>query len=57
MLPSKTTMVEKRYGNGAQKGEGILVLAPLGAPLAPQSVFEHKKYTHSAPKMTLRVQK
>ena len=57
MLPSKTTMVEKCYEHGAQKGDFILVLVPLGAPLAPQSVFEHKKYTQSAPKITPRVQK
>ena len=57
MLPSKTTMVEKYHENGAQKDDFILVLVPLGAPLAPQSVFENKKYTGSAPKMTLRVQK
>ena len=29
----------------------------LGRPLTPQSVFEHKKYAQSAPKMTSRVQK
>ena len=40
-----------------QKGEGISGVAALGAPWTPQSVFEHKKYTQSAPKMTSRVQK
>ena len=29
----------------------------LGRPLTPQSVFEHKKYAQSAPKMAPRVQK
>ena len=57
MLTSKTKMIEKWHQNGLQKGEFILVLAPLGAPLAPQSVFGHKKYTQSALKMTPRVQK
>ena len=40
-----------------QKGEGISGVAALGAPWTPQSVFEHKKYAQSAPKMTSRVQK
>ena len=57
MLPSKTKMVEKWHQHGAQKGVFILGVAPLGAPLVPQSVFGHKKYTQSAPKMTPRVQK
>ena len=57
MLISKTTIIGKCHETGGQKDDFILVLVPLGAPLAPQSVFEHKKYTQSAPKMTSRVQK
>ena len=57
MLPSTTEIIEKWHQNGAQKGEGILGLAPLGAPLARQSVFGHKQYTQSAPNITPRVQK
>ena len=39
-----------------QKGDRISGVAALGAPWTPQSVFEHKKYAQSAPKMTSRVQ-
>ena len=39
---------------GAQKGEGETGLAPLGAPLAPQSVFWHEKCIQRAPKVTPR---
>ena len=37
---------------GAQKGEGETRLAPLGAPLAPQSVFWHEKCIQRAAKVT-----
>ena len=57
MLTSKTKMIEKIHQNGAPKGDFILVLVPLGAPLALKFVFEHQKYTQSAPKMAPRVQK
>ena len=57
MLPSKTKILEKIHQKCAQKGDFILVLAPLGASLGPQSVFEHKRYAQSAPKITPRVQK
>ena len=57
MLTSKTKMIEKSHQNGTQKGDFILGLLLIGAPLAPQSVFGHKKYTQSAPKITSRVQK
>ena len=53
----KNEKIKKCHQNGAQKGDFFLVLAPLGAPLAPQSVFEDKKYTQSAPKITPRVHK
>ena len=49
---------------GSQKGPKRVSICPgwrpwgrLGRPLMPQSVFEHKKYAQSAPKMTSRVQK
>ena len=57
MLPSNTKIIEKWHWNGTPKGDFILGLLLIGAPLAPQSVFGHKKYTQSAPKMTSRVQK
>ena len=49
--------MKKGVSKGAQKGEYISGVAALGAPWTPQSVFEHKKYAQSAPKMTSRVQK
>ena len=39
---------------GAQMGEFISGVAPLWAPLAPQSVFLHKKCIQKAPKMPPR---
>ena len=48
---------KEKVPKGVQKGDGISGVAALGAPWTPQSVFEHKKYAQSAPKMTSRVQK
>ena len=53
MQEYETKMVPK----GVQKGDGISGVAALGAPWTPQSVFEHKKYAQSAPKMAPGVQK
>ena len=50
-------MYEQCPPKGIQMGEFISVMAPLGAPLEPQSVFFPKKCSQSTPKMTPRVQK
>ena len=41
---------------GVHMGEKISGVAPLWAPLAPQSVFWYEKCIQSAPKVTLRCQ-
>ena len=38
-------------------GDFILVVVPLGAPLAPHPILEHKKCAQSVPKSALREQK
>ena len=38
-LHKNTKMYEKMHPKDAQKGEGETGVAPLGAPLAPQSDF------------------
>ena len=52
--------LEERLPNGVRKGEAILgkfTLAPLVAPLVPQSVFLLKRYSQSAPKVVPSLQK
>ena len=50
----KTQKYEKIPPKGTHMGEGILVVAPLGAPLALQFVFWDKKCIQKAPKVTPR---
>ena len=49
-----TKKYEKIPPKGTQMGGFILVLAPLGAPLAPQFVFWDEKCIQKAPKVTPR---
>ena len=57
MLPSKTKNLEKLHQNCAQKVEFILVLAPLGAPLAAKTAFDHQKWVPSAPEVLPMIEK
>ena len=41
-------------GDGTPQASSIMVLAPLGAPLAPQSVFWYEKCIQKTPKVTPR---
>ena len=56
-VPLETTFDDFGTQKGAQKGDLILVVVPLGAPLAPHPILEHKTCAQSVPKSALREQK